>query len=249
MNTLIRTELLKQRTLRAHVVSVGATPLVATLIAVAGLAAAGHQDNEPLGPTSLRQLIAAPASVIAAIALLLGVIGMTSEYRHQTITNTFLAHPRRSDVVLSKLVAHAITGAFMGVASLTVTFAIGLPWLTASGIDIHVDRDTMRITLGVIGSTALYGALGVAVGALIRNQTAACAVVITWLLAIEDVIGNVFHDSAFLRWLPVSSGRAMVRTDAAVDVLPVPLGVAAFTTYVVLFGLTAIRTTLQRDVT
>ena len=46
--------------------------MVAGLIAVAGLAAAGHQDNEPLGPASLHQLIAAPASVIAAIALLLG---------------------------------------------------------------------------------------------------------------------------------------------------------------------------------
>lgn len=249
MNTLIRTELLKQHTLRTFFVSIAASQVVAALIAVAGLAAAGHQDNEPLSSASLHQLIAAPASVIAAIALLLGVIGMTGEYRHQTITNTFLARPRRSDVVVSKLAAHAITGALMSLASLIVTLAIGVPWLTASGIDINVDPETARIALGVIVSTALYGALGVSVGALVRNQTVACAAVLTWLLAIEDVIGNVFHDSALLRWLPVAAGRAMVRTDAAVGVLPVPLAVAAFTTYIALFGLTATRMTLQRDVT
>lgn len=249
MNKLIRTEILKLRTLRTVMMSVAATPVIVALIAVAGLAAAGHQDNEPLNSASFHQLLAAPASVIAAIALLLGVIGMTSEYRHQTITNTFLAHPRRSDVVVSKLAAHAITGALMGVASLTVALAIGVPWLTASGIDLDVGRETARIALGVIGSAALFGALGVSIGALIRNQTAACAAVLTWLLAVEDLIGNVFHDSTFVRWLPVAAGRAMVRTDATVDVLPAPLAMAAFTTYAAIFGLAATRTTLRRDVT
>jgi ABC-2 type transport system permease protein len=249
VNKLIRTELIKQRTVRTFIVTVGATPVLVALLAVAGLAAAGHQDNEPLSSASLHQLIAAPASIIAAIALLLGVIGITGEYRHQTITNTFLAHPRRADIVSSKLAAHAITGALMGLASLTVTLAIGLPWLTASGIDINVDRETARIALGVIGSTALYGALGVSIGALIRNQTAACAAALTWLLAVEELIGSVVHDSAFLRWLPVAAGRAMVRTDATGDPLPVPLAVAALTTYVALLGLTASRMTLQRDVT
>jgi ABC-2 type transport system permease protein len=249
VNRLIRTELLKQRTLRTFIVSVGATPVFVALLTVAGLAAAGHQDNEPLSPASLNHLIAAPASVIAALALLLGVIGMTGEYRHQTITNAFLARPRRSDVVVSKLAAHAITGVLLGLASLTVTLAIGLPWLAASGIELDVGLETARIALGVIVSSALYGALGVSIGALVRNQTAACAVVLTWLLAIEDVIGNVFHESEFLRWLPVAAGRAMVRTDAVGDVLPVPLAVAAFTTYVALFGFTATRLTLQRDVT
>ena len=249
MNTLIRTEILKQHTLRTFTVSVAATPVIAALIAVAGLAAAGHQDNEPLSPASLHQLLAAPASVIAAIALLLGVVGMTSEYRHQTITNTFLASPRRSRVVLSKLAAHAITGALIGLASLTVTLAIGLPWLAARGIDLDIGRETVRIALGVIGSTALYGALGVSIGALIRNQALACAAVLTWLLAVEDLLGDVFHDSTMLRWLPVAAGRAMVSTDATVGALPVPLAVAALTTFVVLFGLAATRTTLRRDVT
>ena len=249
MNTLVRTEILKQRTLRTFIVSVAATPVIAAVIAVVGLAAAGHQDNEPLNSASLHQLVAAPASVIGAIALLLGVVGMTSEYRHQTITNTFLAHPRRSDVVWSKIAAHGMTGALMGVASLTVTLAIGLPWLTVSGIDLDIGRETARIALGVVGSTALYGALGVSIGALIRNQTVACAAVLTWLLAVEDLIANVFHDSAVLRWLPVAAGRAMVGTDATIGRLPGPLAAAAFTTYVALFGLAASRSTLQRDVT
>jgi ABC-2 type transport system permease protein len=249
MNTLIRTELLKQRTLRIYSVGVGATLVTAGLISVAVLGAAGHQDNEPLSSASLNQVLGAPVSVVTVIALMLGVIGMAGEYRHQTITNTFLATPRRGDVVLSKLVAHAITGSLLGLASLTVTLLIALPWLGANGTDIVFDSETARVAFGGIISIACYGALGVAVGALIRNQTAACAVVLTWLLAVEGLIGDVLHDSALVRWLPVAAGQAIVRTDEVGGLLPVPVAIAVFAAYVGLFAIAATRITLQRDVT
>ena len=39
-------------------------------------------------------------------AMILGITGMTGEYRYQTITPTFLATPRRARVVLAKMAAH-----------------------------------------------------------------------------------------------------------------------------------------------
>ena len=179
MNHLVRTELLKLRTTRTFVAGICAAPVVAGLVTIAILGAAGKQGNDPLGPDSLVYVMGGPAAVITLIAVLLGVLGMAGEYRHQTITTTFLASPRRRDVVVAKLVAHSLTGALMGLASLAVSAAIAVPWLHASGVDVHLDGEGVRVAVGLIASTALYGSLGVSIGALVRNQTIAASVVLT----------------------------------------------------------------------
>ena len=140
MNRLIRTELLKQRTLRTFVAGIVAAPVIAGLVAIAILTSAGKDGNEPLSPDTLTQIIGGPAAVITLVALLLGVLGMAGETRHQTITTTFLATPRRRNVVVAKLAAHALTGALIGGLSIAVSAAIAVPWLHASGIDLQVDR-------------------------------------------------------------------------------------------------------------
>ena len=183
MNRLVRTELLKLRTTRIVVAGIWTAPAVAALITIAILGLSGKQGNDPLGPDSLTHVIGGPAGVITIIAVLLGVLGMAGEYRHQTITTTFLASPHRRDVVIAKLLAHSLNGAFIALLSVAVAVAIAVPWLHASGVDVHLDAEAVRVAAGLVTSTALYGSLGVAIGALIRNQTAAAAVVLIWLLA------------------------------------------------------------------
>jgi len=185
MNQLVRTELLKQRTTRVPLVGICAAPVVAGLITVAILSYSGKEGNDPLGPDTLHQVIGGPADVIVVIAVLLGVLGMAGEYRHQTITTTFLASPRRRDVVVAKLVAHSLIGLVMGLLSLAVSAAIAIPWLLSSEVDVRFDAATARAAVGLLVATALYGALGVAIGAVIRNQTTAAAVVLIWILAVE----------------------------------------------------------------
>lgn len=249
MNPLVRTELLKQRTLRIFYLGVLSAPLVAGLVAVAVLGGAGRDGNDPLGPDSLAQTIGAPASVITIVALLLGILGTAGEYRHETITTTFLSTPRRRNVVLAKLVAHSLIGALIGVLSLTVTIAIGVPWLQAEHIDTHVDGDLLRVMVGVLVSTALHGALGVSVGALIRNQTAACTIVLVWLLAVEGVIGTLLHGGAMLHWLPVATAHAMVRSGSPGAGLSAPVAAGVFTIYLVTLAVAAVRLTIRRDIT
>ena len=157
MNRLVRTELLKQRTTRTFVAGIAAAPVIAGLVTIAILSAAGKQGNDPLSPDNLVQVLGAPAGAITLIAVLLGVVGTAGEYRHQTITTTFLASPRRRDVVIAKLAAHSLTGAVMAVLSLAVSTAIAVPWLRSSGVDIHVGGDTIRVAAGLVVSTALYG--------------------------------------------------------------------------------------------
>src|SRR3954453_12188579 len=242
MNHLIRTELLKQRTLRTFRIGVAAAPVVAALITIAILSAAGHQGNAPLSDGSLVEAIGGPASVITVISLILGVLGMAGEYRHETITNTFLATPRRRDVVMAKLAAHATTGAVIGAVSLLVSAAISIVWLRANHVAVTIDSEVIRVALGVVVSSALFGALGVSIGALVRNQTTACTAVLVWLLAVEGIVRDVFHGSGFVRWLPVAVGRNMVVTGSSAGV-SIPVSAAIFAVYVAAFAVVAIRLT------
>ena len=249
MNQLIRTELLKQRTTRTFVAAVAAVPALVALVTWVVLDAAGTNGNEPLSPDSLAQAVGSPHSIVTVIALVLGILGMAGEHRHQTITTTFLAVPRRRDVVVAKLAAHALTGAALGLLSVAAALVVAVPWLQTNDIAIHVDGDLAGISLGLVGASALYGALGVSIGALVRNQTAAVAVVLGWLLAVEGIIGDVFAGSSFVDWLPVAAGREIVHAGGTSGGLSAPVAAAIFTAYVAGFAVLAARLTLRRDVT
>ncbi len=102
---------------------------------------------------------------------------------------------------------------------------------------------------GLVVSTALYASLGVSIGALIRNQTAAAAVVLIWLLAVEGLVGNLLGGYEFVRWLPAAAGRALVHVEPTGDGLSLPVAAAVFSAYVGVFAVAGARFTLHRDIT
>jgi ABC-2 type transport system permease protein len=248
MNGLVRTELLKLRTTRLFIASVAAVPSLTALVAVAFLTSAGHAGNPPLGPQSLADAIAAPASIVTTIALLLGVLATAGEYRHRTITTTFLTTPRRTAVVTAKLVSLTIVGMAIALATMFVMCAIAVPWLQSAGIGARVDADVIRIMTGVFLSTALYGAMGVAIGALIRNQTAAIAAVLVWLLAVEGMLATVFRSASFLDWLPAAAGRAMVDATPTDGALSLSVAALVLIGYTAVMSAFAARFLVRRDV-
>ena len=247
MNRQIRAELLKQRTTPVFLLAFAAVPVVASLVTLGVYGAAGRQGNDPLGPDSLVQALGAPASVLTLLALLLGIVGMAGEYRHQSITNTLLAAPRRRDVVLAKLAAHTITGAAMAALSLAVSAVIAVPWLASAGVEANLDGRVLGIVAAMVFSTALHAALGVAVGALVQNQTAAVAAVLVWLLAVEGILANVLHSPAVLDWLPGALAAALV--GAGPDGVPSWAAAAGLTAYVAGFSALGARFVVSRDVT
>ena len=247
MIRLVRTELRKQRTTPVFITGFAAAPILTALVTIAVLSSAGHQGNEPLGSSSFVQAIGAPASIVTAVALLLGIFGISGEYRHKTITTTFLATPRRRDVVVAKLAAHAITGAAMALVAVAVTAAITIPWLHSAGVAVPLDGGVVRVAAGFVLSTALFGALGVSVGALIRNQTGAVIAALVWLLTVEGLLANVMGSTSVVRWLPAAAGAAMVHSGT--DALPGWAAAMVFTTYVVAFAGLGTRFVVSRDVT
>jgi hypothetical protein len=83
MNNLIRSELLKQRTIRPPLIAVAAVAIAGAMTAIALITTAGHAGNPPHDGHSLSELVHAPFAVVAGVALLLGILGTAGEFRHQ----------------------------------------------------------------------------------------------------------------------------------------------------------------------
>jgi hypothetical protein len=147
---LVKAELLKLRTTRMfYGNALAALAFVPVSLAVAILTA-GKEGGSPALDTSegLRQVLSA-ASSGTLIVLVLGILMMAGEFRHNTATSTFLVCPDRRRVVGAKLLASALVGAGLAVAASVVTLAIAIPWLAAK--DVAVDLLSADVGLVLLG--------------------------------------------------------------------------------------------------
>ena len=99
------------------VVNAGTLVLLAAEI-VPGIPSAG-EGSMLLDPDYITSLIA-QASTAATFVLILGIIAVTGEFRHMTITSTFLAAPRRGRVLVAKMGLYGILGALIAVVTTAV---------------------------------------------------------------------------------------------------------------------------------
>lgn len=80
-----------------------------------------------------RTVFTSGLSVGYLLTLAVGVLMVGSEYRHQTITATFLATPRRATVMAAKVLALLVIGGFYGVLSLAGSVSAGAIVLSSQG--------------------------------------------------------------------------------------------------------------------
>jgi ABC-2 type transport system permease protein len=191
MNNLIRSELLKQRTVRLPLIAVAAAAIAGALTAIAIITTAGHAGNPPLDRHSLTQLVHGPFAIVAGAALLLGILGTAGEFRHQTITSTLLVAPRRGRLLTAKVLVHAGLGAGLAVVACAVNLAVSIPWLSSHDVPLAGPTDVARVVAGSVAAAALFGAAGAGLGALLANQTTAVTVSLVWLLAVEGLVVNI----------------------------------------------------------
>ncbi len=207
--------------------------------------------NLLLDPAYVTNILGAAGSSSIFI-LILGIIGMTSEYRHMTITSTFLATPKRPRVLIAKGITYAILGAALGLIAFITSLAVTLIALMS---DEHAPVDivtALQILGGVVLAFAIYAFVGVSVGALIRNQVAAIVGALVWVLIVEALL-TVFVDWIG-KWLPGGALNAVLQTTNVTgrggeDILPTAIGVVVLLGYAVLLGLLASLITLRRDIT
>jgi ABC-2 type transport system permease protein len=179
--------------------------------------------------------------------LIIGVLGMTGEYRHRTVTWAFLVTPGRGRVLVAKAAAHALVGFLVGLAAAAATAVCAAVLLAAVGKDVFAPQ-VPAVLLGCVLSTVAYSLLGLAVGALVRNQAAAVAVAFGWFFYAEFLLLWFLPDIG--RWLPSGAAKSMIGWQpVGIDLLPVWAGGAVLLGYVVVIGAAARLVTLRRDVT
>ncbi len=213
MTALVSSELLKLRTTRS---SIGLVLAVLVLSGVAAAATAASEASSRISDPAFQEDLPVTAGFATIFALLLGIVVVTAEFRHGTITPTFLVTPARTRVILSKGVAGATAGALMSALSLAVFYAVAAPWLAARGAELHLlEGKAPARMLGLVVAGALTGLLGVGIGAVVRVQVAAVVGVLVWFLIVEPLVGYLIDSIA--AYLPGAAGDALVQSDFAAD--------------------------------
>jgi hypothetical protein len=211
-------------------------------------------DKTDSASDALQTLITTSTSFSYTFAAILGIIGLTGEYRHQTVTPTFLSVPVRSGVVGAKLVCYLIWGALMGVLNLIVTVALGLPLLKHRLIaDVSLSADGVHSTmLSAIIITAIFGIIGVGVGALVRNQAAAIVILVLYLFLIENILSAIHAVQKVYTYLPGGLASALtgsVNQPDGVHLLGRTPAALLLVAYGIGFAIVGAFLTIRRDVT
>lgn len=179
--------------------------------------AAAQSGGAPLpADVELAPLLYSFASSIGYVfPLLLGALAVTSEFRHKTLTPTFLAEPHRTVVLSAKLVSQLVAGAVLGAIGYAVSVGSAAAVLAGFGLETGLDSsDTWALIGRGILAMALWGGIGVGLGVLVTNQVAAVVIVIAFTQFLEpilrfaaslnDVTANVG------RYLPGAASDALV---------------------------------------
>ena len=190
MSALLRAELLKLRTTRA-LYGYLLLLVVLTGIGAAAQATAAHLfelEDPAYQRDLLSQSVAAPL-----LALLLGILSATVEWRHGTITRTFLVAPRRWRVLAAKELNAFVLGVVLAVLGLAVAIAVAAPILSRDGSPFVVDGAFVGRIGEILLASALWGALGAGVGLLVQHQAVVLVGTIIWILVVESLLAALLH--------------------------------------------------------
>jgi hypothetical protein len=217
----------------------------ALLTAFAGNAESGIP---PIGDPQFEQLALAQATGANVLFLILGIIGMTQEYRHRTATPTFLTTPRRWHVVVAKLVAYALVAVPFALVVLAVNVLVVTVYAGARGAAPSLTGDNLEVLMTSGLALAIYALIGVGLGALIRNQVGAIVGGLVYLFVVEQILRSIPATSGAYKWLPGGALEAMTATFEGPDLLGAWQGGLLLIGYGLVAALLGMLFAVRRDV-
>ena len=259
---LVRAEWRKARTMRlnwillAIGVAYAAVQALMLVLIASGMLPGVPADSGMLLEPAYVDTILGQASSAATFALIVGIIAITGEFRHMTITSTFLATPRRGRVLVAKGIVMACMGVVAALASVVVVVLVTAVALTPFAHAPITAASVLGVVVGAALGMALYAIVGLGFGSIVTNQVAAVVTALLWLLLIEPLAGLAFPVAS--RWLPggalnsalgVSMRADMSGGMASAHLLPQWAGVLVLLGYAVVLAAVGTRTSIRRDIT
>jgi ABC-2 type transport system permease protein len=243
MTRLMSAEIFKLRTTRTFYGLVGGSlALVLTIVILVTALVNFSPSDHPL--TDMMGI----AGFVQVFALMLGILSITTEFRHGTITPSLLVVPDRVRLVLAKLAASVAVGLALGlVASLLVAGIVkGIGGLR----DLDTSGDVLPLIIGATVASGLFAALGVGVGAVMRNQVGAIIGSLVYLFVLENLLQIIPGVDDVLSKYGiggVSSGLSDANDSGDVlNQLPAGLLFAGYCAVFIVIGIGLMR---QRDIT
>jgi ABC-2 type transport system permease protein len=242
----IRTEFRKVATIRSPWLLLAAGPVI-VVAGVTGLVSSGANVHDP----AVQSRAMAHVGLAAVVTLIFGILAVAGEYRHGTITDTFLSFPGRARVIAAKLAVYGLVGATAGLVSSAVALVATAAWWAAKDGAFHLSAQGTWLTLaGGVAANCAFAVIGVGLGAIIRNVVGAVALALAWIALIEGIAGQL-AGSGLARWLPFYASEALDRSGipAATRLLPQWGGGLVLLGYAAAFAVAGVLVTLRRDVT
>lgn len=200
--------------------------------------------NDPfLPPRFERDLVGIGATSLFFVTLL-GVLIATTEYRHGTITLTFLSTPVREKVLAAKTATALIGSALLVAPALLISIGIGTLWLSDRP-DFDFGGDEWRLVGRLFLGAMMVSVFGLFIGSALKRQLGAIILVLGWLFFAEPAIGGLFSGTDDYLAGP-SIGGVLGDDDTAP---PFGHSLAVLTAYLVVLGVLATVLTRRRDVT
>jgi hypothetical protein len=250
---LVRSELRKLFTTQVWLWLLLGTFALTAIRVVASILSDGLEGNPNprLSTVEGQRNLFAGSAAGAIFICVLGIVGITAEYRHLTVTPTFLATPKRNAVIAAKLVTYALVGLLYAVLSALLLIAMALPWLNAKDIPLSLtDNGIPLVLLATIAVTVIYGIVGVGIGALIRNQIAAVVITLIYLFVLENLLAMIPGVKDAYKYLPGGAAGALAQVSRNNTALLQPWqGGVILTAYGIAFAALAAWLTVRRDVT
>ena len=216
---------------------------------------AGRTGNDgqalpDIGTSAYEQAAFAVSANATVLLLILGIIGMTQEYRHRTATPTFLVTPRRGRVVAAKLLAYALAAVPIGLLVIATNVLVVEIYAGARGAAPSLTGDNLRVLAGAWGALVIYAVMGVGIGALLRNQVGAIVGALVYLFVVEGIVIRAIPAIAPLfTWLPGGALQAMTATLDATDLLDPWQGALLLIGYGLVAAVLGTLFAVRRDIT
>jgi ABC-2 type transport system permease protein len=187
MMALVRGELIKTATTRT-LLGYAATAVAVTITTVL----IETLSSDVVAVSDKRAAIA----TLPFLLLLFGVVGGAGEYRHRTAAPAALASGRdRAVVLMARTVAYAVVALGVGALMVAVSLLLGLPLLAGEPGPGLGSEDVLVLAGGGLVAAAWCASIGVAAGALVRNQVAGVMGTVILAFVVSPLIGTI-DDSA-----------------------------------------------------